>query len=47
MWESDYPHITSTYPNSWEHVERSLTGVPEADRPKLLYQNMMRLYSLT
>jgi predicted TIM-barrel fold metal-dependent hydrolase len=47
MWESDYPHITSTYPNSWEHVERSLKGVPEDERKKLLYGNMMRLYRLS
>jgi predicted TIM-barrel fold metal-dependent hydrolase len=47
MWESDYPHITSTYPNSWEHVERSLTGVPEDERKKLLYGNLMRLYKLS
>lgn len=46
MWESDYPHIVSTYPESWKWVERSLGGVPEADRKKMLYQNAVRIYGL-
>jgi len=32
MWESDYPHIASTYPESWKFVERSLQGVVEDER---------------
>ena len=46
MWESDYPHITSTYPHSREHVERAVAGVPQEERVKLLYRNAMRLYGL-
>jgi predicted TIM-barrel fold metal-dependent hydrolase len=46
MWESDYPHIASTYPDSWAYVERSLHGVPDNERRKLLYENAMRLYKL-
>jgi len=46
MWESDYPHIVSTYPESWKWVERSLGDVPEADRKKMLYQNAVRIYKL-
>ena len=46
MWEADYPHSTSTYPESWAFVERSLQGVPEEDRKKLLYENAVRLYRL-
>jgi predicted TIM-barrel fold metal-dependent hydrolase len=46
MWEADYPHSTSTYPESWEFVERSLQGVPQDERDKLLYQNAMRVYDL-
>jgi predicted TIM-barrel fold metal-dependent hydrolase len=46
MWESDYPHTTSTYPNSWEYVERTLQGVPEDERTRMLYQNAMRVYRL-
>jgi uncharacterized protein len=47
MWESDYPHIASTYPESWKFVERSLKGVGESERKKMLYvtaQSVYRLY---
>ena len=47
MWESDYPHIASTYPDSWKFVERSLQGVPEAERKKMLYRNAQLLYRLS
>jgi predicted TIM-barrel fold metal-dependent hydrolase len=47
LWESDFPHITSTYPNSWSAVEHSLAGVPPADREKVLFRNAARLYHLT
>ncbi|MGQ4807318.1 hypothetical protein NKDENANG_00666 [Candidatus Entotheonellaceae bacterium PAL068K] len=46
MWESDYPHSTSTYPESWTFVERSLQGVPQDEKNKLLYGNAMKLYKL-
>jgi uncharacterized protein len=44
MWESDYPHSTSTYPESWDFVERTLKGVPQDERNQLLYGNAMNLY---
>jgi uncharacterized protein len=47
LWESDFPHITSTYPNSWNAVEHSLSGVAPADREKVLFRNAARLYRLT
>jgi predicted TIM-barrel fold metal-dependent hydrolase len=46
MWESDFPHSTSTFPESREFVERTLKGVPENERKQLLYGNAMRLYGL-
>ena len=46
LWESDFPHITSTYPHSWNAVEHSLAGVCDADREKMLYRNAARLYRL-
>lgn len=45
MWESDYPHSTSTYPESWEFVKRSLAGVPQEDCDKMLYGNALRIYN--
>ena len=46
MWESDFPHITSTYPDSWKAVEHSLEGVPPEEREKILFRNAARLYRL-
>ena len=46
LWESDFPHITSTYPDSWGAVEHSLAGVPSEEREKLLFRNATRLYRL-
>ncbi len=46
MWESDYPHIASTYPKSWSFVEKSLDGVPEEERKMLCYRNALRLYGI-
>lgn len=47
LWESDFPHITSTYPKSWAAVEHSLAGVAVPDREKVLFRNAARLYRLT
>jgi predicted TIM-barrel fold metal-dependent hydrolase len=46
MWESDFPHVASTYPRSWSFVEHCLRGVPEPERKSLLYENAMHLYRL-
>jgi predicted TIM-barrel fold metal-dependent hydrolase len=44
MWESDFPHVASYYPRSWQEVKRVLEGVPPEDRRKLLYENALRVY---
>ncbi len=46
MFETDYPHITSSYPTSWEHAERCVAGLPADERVKLLYKNTLNLYGL-
>ncbi len=46
MWESDFPHITAYYPDSWKAVDRVLEGVSESDRTKLLYENALRVYGV-
>lgn len=46
MWESDFPHVASYYPRSWQEVERVLGDVPAEDRRKLLYENAIRLYHI-
>jgi len=46
MWESDFPHVASYYPRSWQEVERVLQGVSTADRRKLLYENALKVYDI-
>jgi uncharacterized protein len=47
MWESDFPHVSSSYPDSWRFVERTLDGVPNEERQKMLWQNAVKLYKLS
>jgi predicted TIM-barrel fold metal-dependent hydrolase len=47
LWQSDFPHNTSTYPDSWKQVARTLDGVPDGERQQMLYGNAMRLYGLS
>ena len=44
MWESDYPHSTSTWPESWDFVNRALAGVPQDERDQMIYKNALALY---
>lgn len=46
MWESDFPHSTSTWPESWSFIERTLKGVPEEERFQLMVGNAMKLYKM-
>ena len=46
MWESDFPHPTSIWPDSQMWINRSLEGVPEEDRRKILAENPMRVYKI-
>ncbi|HEY7164986.1 MAG TPA: amidohydrolase family protein [Candidatus Binatia bacterium] len=46
MWESDFPHVASYYPRSWDEVERVLQGVPEDERRKMQYENAIRVYKI-
>ncbi len=46
MWESDFPHVASYYPRSWENIERVLEGVSDGDRRKLLWENATKVYGM-
>ena len=46
MWESDFPHSTSTWPESWTFIERTLKGVPQEERFQLMAGNAMKLYKM-
>jgi predicted TIM-barrel fold metal-dependent hydrolase len=47
MWSSDYPHSSTTWPNSREARERSLKGVPEEEAYRIVAGNALRLYRLS
>jgi predicted TIM-barrel fold metal-dependent hydrolase len=46
LWSSDYPHIGTDWPNSWQTIERDFAGVPIAERHQILAGNASRLYQL-
>jgi predicted TIM-barrel fold metal-dependent hydrolase len=46
MWETDFPHNTSTYPDSWNAVERVLEGVSREERQLILWKNAAKLYGV-
>lgn len=46
MWASDYPHTSSTWPNSQSYIQNSFGALPEADRRKLVHDNVARVYGI-
>lgn len=46
MWESDYPHVTATYPDSQAWVQRVLADVPADQQEKMKWKNAARLFRL-
>jgi predicted TIM-barrel fold metal-dependent hydrolase len=46
MWESDFPHSTSTWPESWTFIDRTLKGVPDDEKHLLMAGNAIRIYKM-
>lgn len=46
LWAANFPLVTSTWPNSREHIEISFGDVPEDEKDQMLWGNAARLYSL-
>ncbi len=46
LWETDFPHPTSIWPEADKWLAWSFEGVPEADQHKILVENPMRVYKL-
>jgi len=46
LWEADFPHPTSTFPNSRKAIKDSLAGVPAAEQALMLQSNAERLFGI-
>jgi hypothetical protein len=46
LWEADFPHPTSTYPDTKKILRNILKGVSSADQYKMLEGNARRVYKL-
>ena len=44
LWSSDYPHISSDWPHSWDAIEETFAGVAADERDAILHGNAQRLY---
>ena len=46
MWSSDYPHTASTWPHSRDIIARDFKTAPEAEKWKIVRENVIELYDL-
>ena len=44
MWGNDYPHHEGTWPHSAEAIERTMSGLSDDSRAKILGLNAARLF---
>lgn len=45
MLETDYPHVDSTYPHSWEMAKTALAGQSQETIDKIVQGNARRVFS--
>jgi predicted TIM-barrel fold metal-dependent hydrolase len=46
LWEADFPHPTSTYPQSRKRIRECLAGVPAGEQRLLLQDNAARVFAI-
>ena len=46
MWESDFPHPATDWPNSRETIRKNVAGVPEDEQHMMLAGNCVRFFHL-
>jgi len=46
MFGSDFPHPTGTWPNTWKYIERSVEGLTDEEKDKVLWGNAAKLFHL-
>ena len=44
LWSSDYPHISSDWPHSWDTIDKTFAAVDPTERDLILSGNAQRLY---
>lgn len=47
MWECDYPHSDSNWPNSRKMLMRSLANLSDGDARKITEDNARRVFNFT
>jgi predicted TIM-barrel fold metal-dependent hydrolase len=46
MWECDYPHSDTTWPNSRANVAQQMKGVPDDEVHRIVELNARRVFNL-
>jgi predicted TIM-barrel fold metal-dependent hydrolase len=46
MWSSDYPHTAATWPRSQEFINKTFTGLSEAEREKIVHDTAVKVYRI-
>ena len=44
MWESDYPHADTTFPNTQISTKAVFDGIPDEEVAMIAYQNAEKLF---
>jgi predicted TIM-barrel fold metal-dependent hydrolase len=44
MWGSDYPHPEGSWPHTAPHLQKTFSGLPDADIAAILGENAIRFY---
>jgi predicted TIM-barrel fold metal-dependent hydrolase len=47
MWASDFPHRNTTWPNSRKVIDENFSGLSDAVRKKIVYDNVAQLFNLS
>jgi predicted TIM-barrel fold metal-dependent hydrolase len=46
LWGNDYPHHDAIWPNSMSILDRIMDGVPDDERQKMVWDNVVELYGI-
>ena len=46
MWATDFPHQESEFPHSMDVIEKVFEGVPEAEKRRMVAQNVIDFFHL-